>query len=319
MASIHRRKGKWCAEVRREGFYRSKTFLHKASAKQWAYEIELTLERKESPDSHKLVSEAIDKHLEDVTPQKKGSHWESVRLNKFKTYKIAKKRLCDVKQIDMAQWRDDRLEEVSQASVLREMNLWSSFFSVCVNEWRWLRENPIKGVRRPKDSKSRDRIISDEEIELIAGELHPVGPIAKTKYEETGVLFLLALETGMRLSEMIKLDPKDRFADHVIVRDAKNNDDRKVPLTKRARELLTYVEVFTVTSNYASAVFRTTVRALKIEDLTFHDTRHTAATRLASKLSLLDLCRMFGWRDPRHAMIYYNPDVTDLAKKLETE
>jgi integrase len=55
----------------------------------------------------------------------------------------------------------------------------------------------------------------------------------------------------------------------------------------------------------------------KIQNVKFHDTRHTAATRLAQKIGVLDLCRMFGWRDPRHAMVYYNPAASDIAKRLE--
>jgi integrase len=34
-----------------------------------------------------------------------------------------------------------------------------------------------------------------------------------------------------------------------------------------------------------------------IDDLTFHDTRHEAITRLAKKLQELDLARMVGHRD----------------------
>ncbi len=51
---------------------------------------------------------------------------------------------------------------------------------------------------------------------------------------------------------------------------------------------------------------------------TFHDTRHTAATWIgrSGKLQLLELCKMFGWSDPKMAMIYFNPSADDLANKL---
>lgn len=134
---------------------------------------------------------------------------------------------------------------------------------------------------------------------------------------ETLRLMLLAMETGMRLSEMIGLNVKrDVFDDYAIIQDSKNNESRKVPLTKRARELIG--NGFTITTDYASRLFREATRKGKIQDLKFHDTRHTAATRLALKLDVLDLCRMFGWRDPRHAMIYYNPGPGEIAKRLET-
>ena len=49
---------------------------------------------------------------------------------------------------------------------------------------------------------------------------------------------------------------------------------------------------------------------------TFHDTRHTAATRIALKIPLLDLCKMFGWSDPKRAMVYYNPTASEIASRL---
>jgi hypothetical protein len=35
------------------------------------------------------------------------------------------------------------------------------------NEWRWIAENPISSVRRPKGGKARDRLISNDEINRI--------------------------------------------------------------------------------------------------------------------------------------------------------
>ncbi len=56
--------------------------------------------------------------------------------------------------------------------------------------------------------------------------------------------------------------------------------------------------------------------AANLLDLTFHDTRHTAATRIALKLPILDLCKMFGWSNPKRAMVYYNPTATEIASRL---
>ena len=47
-----------------------------------------------------------------------------------------------------------------------------------------------------------------------------------------------------------------------------------------------------------------------------HDSRHTAATWIAQKLHVLDLCKMFGWSNPKRAMVYYNPAAGDIAKRL---
>lgn len=74
---------------------------------------------------------------------------------------------------------------------------------------------------------------------------------------------------------------------------------------------------FTVSPGVADALFRRAVKNAGLEGIRFHDSRHTAATRLASKLHLLELCRMFGWKNPKQAMSYFNKSASDIAKLLD--
>ena len=82
------------------------------------------------------------------------------------------------------------------------------------------------------------------------------------------------------------------------------------------KTLWTKAQVFTVDSQVASTLFsRARIRA-KIEDLTFHDSRHDAITRLAQKLNVLQLARMVGHRDIRSLQTYYNETAESMAKLL---
>lgn len=67
----------------------------------------------------------------------------------------------------------------------------------------------------------------------------------------------------------------------------------------------------------SGTIFRRALKLADVDDLTFHDTRHEALTRLARKLDVLDLARMVGHRDPRSLMIYYNATASEIAQRLD--
>lgn len=53
-----------------------------------------------------------------------------------------------------------------------------------------------------------------------------------------------------------------------------------------------------------------------LKDLRFHDLRHEATSRLASRFQLHELAKITGHRDTRMLLRYYHPDASDLAKRL---
>ena len=72
----------------------------------------------------------------------------------------------------------------------------------------------------------------------------------------------------------------------------------------------------TIAPLVASATFQKAVRALELNDLHFHDTRHEATTRLSKKLDIMDLARMTGHKDLKSLMVYYNATPKEIAAQL---
>lgn len=115
----------------------------------------------------------------------------------------------------------------------------------------------------------------------------------------------------------------------VRLRETKNGDAREVPLSRKAAQLIERARgldrtlVFPVRAQTMDATFRRARDEAGISDLHFHDTRHTAATRIGStvgqagRLSFPEFVAMFGWRDPKNAMVYVNPSAEALARKLD--
>lgn len=324
MPTYRKVKSRWRAEVRLKGAYKSKTFSTKTEAREWATDFESTLTGKREGSAH-LVRDAFERYAREVSVDKKGAKWELVRLNRLRQYDLADVSFAHLTSEDLAVWRDRRLREVSGASVNRELNLISSVFERARKEWGWCVSNPVRDISRPKKPRPRDRRISDDEIERALYALgYDENWEATTCQQLTGVMFLLGIETAMRLGEMVALSWDDIHLSqrYVSIIDSKNSDRRDVPLTTRAVELLgRFKQVgerpFSLSSGTASTLFRRAVKNAEIENLRFHDSRHEALTRLARKLDVLDLARMVGHRDPRSLMIYYNATASEIASRLD--
>ena len=308
MATFTKRGDTWRVQVCIKRIRRSATFKSKQQAHAWAAEQELAIragDRGEIPN--KTFSDLLDRYAESVSVHKKGSQWELVRINLIKRDRIASVRLKDLDATHVSDWRDRRLLDVSGASVNREKNLLSHVCSIGVKEWKWLKVNPFVGVRMPPKGKPRDRLMTDDErIKL--------GEKANTEiYKEVLRIADFAVETGMRASEICNL--KTVSGKVAILPDTKNGEKREVPLSEKALSIWSD-GAFKLTPKKLDVHWRNLCKAAGIEGLHFHDLRACAAVRLSKKLDLLQLCRMFGWKDPKHAMIYYRETAEDVAKLL---
>lgn len=325
MATVRRVGKRWRAEVRRAGRSASKYFDSRRAAKDWAARVELEIIEPQTEGGAQPVRKALERYRREVTPSKKGARWESVRLNLLARYPLADIPLGKLRAADVAHWRDRRLQEVSAASVNRELNLLSSVFERARKEWGWISGNPVHDIQRPPRPRHRERRISAAESERVLITLgYDEDEPVTTRQQEVAMAFLLALETAMRLGELLSLEWRYVFINrrycHLV--DSKNADRRDVPLSTRAVELLRKMpadreRVFAVSRDAASTLFRRAVRNARIEDLRFHDSRHEAITRLAKKLDVLELARVIGHRDPRSLMVYYNATAEEIATRLD--
>ena len=326
MASFRKKGSGWVAEVFMQGIRKSKSFATKAEAVAWANKMEGEIyagKRGNIPD--KKVRWLLERYSDEVSPRKGGKKWEVMRLSAMAEMPIASIDLVDLGARHVTQWRDERLKTVQPATVNREWNLLSNVFTVAVNEWEVLRENPMRTVKRPPPGEARDRRISDDEIERLLFSLgyeHDKTPA--TASPRVGAALLFAIETAIRAGEIVKMRWQDVDLGKRIVRlpETKNGTRRNVPLSTEAIRILRQmqgvnsVSVFSISSGSMDTLFRKAKTRAMIDDLHFHDTRHEAITRLAKKLEVLELARMVGHKDLKQLMVYYNATAEELAEKL---
>jgi integrase len=341
MASFEPRGNRVRAHINLKDVRDSKTFESKGAARIWATAREAEIiagARGEIPD--KTFGDLLQRYADKITPTKKGRRWELVRIGLLKRDPIALVRLDELSSAHVAAWRDRRLEgvpgvskPVKGASVRREWNLCSSACSVAIGEWKWLRLNPFSkaaGAKRPKNSRHRDELILEPDLAA----LQAVADSRETPtYRQVMRACRFGIETAMRSGEIIylghnpeRVNTSSRVA-HLP--DTKNGNKRDVPLSLEAIRLWNEA----VAERMESCVWgltdqtrdthwrnmRDRAAALHppVGRLVFHDSRHTAITRLAEKLEILELARMAGITDLKILMVYYNKTAASIALKLD--
>lgn len=319
MASIRQRGKRWRAELYKDGKRESQSFRTKAEAIAWAHQREAELTGARLPD--KSLAEALTKYAEEVAPTHKGERWEVLRCASLKRHAMAKRRLASLTATELAEYRDERLRKVAPGTVRREMSFLRSVFDVALREWRWIRENPLDGVKKPTAPPSRKRRITDDEVDRVTLALGYDGGEPENASQRVALAFLFALETAMRAGEITGLRWDDVRDKSVHLPRTKNGDSREVPLSKRAREIIALLPkdgemVFSLRPEIRDALFRKARDRAEIPNLHFHDSRAEAIWKLSKKLDVMELARMIGHRDLRSLLWYYNTSADELADRL---
>ena len=356
MASI-RKKGdhQWHVQIRRQGQTLTKTFETRADAEAWAKIKESEIIRgvyiptaRES--EKKTLGELIGRYITDVVPGHRGHESEAARLKMLAERPICRRSVASLRPEDFAKYRDARLKEprswhareagdqgdgptVGAATVHRELGLFQQVVEHARREWGLgLSENPVRQVQKPRINNARDRRISkDEELRLMES-------LGMCRNKHIKPLVLLALETAMRQGELLALTwgTVDFAIPAAHLPRTKNGDKRDVPLSKRAVQILRGILkenvgiaaknlsagekkmlVFPTTSSAAKQAWERAVERAGIENLHFHDLRHEATSRMASRIpNALALASITGHRDMQMLKRYYHPRAADLAKLL---
>jgi integrase len=153
MASFYKRGDyQWEAKIRKAGFPQlARTFESKSDAMAWAAEVETEMRR------GTFVSRAL-------------AEREIARLKAMARRKFAETAMANLRPIDIARYRDERLkvDGVLPATVVRELGLLQRVIAHAMQEWEIaLPRNPVQGVVRPKVKNARDRRIKPAKRERL--------------------------------------------------------------------------------------------------------------------------------------------------------
>ena len=321
MATYQKRSGSWRAIIRKKGYPQvSATFDTKAQAERWAKQIETEMSQSRFIDTREAdsltIADALERYKREISVHKKSHRNERSRLS-ILTRDLGGYTLTSLRSSDVAAYRDRRLEIASGSTVRRDLALLSHLYTIALKEWGMPVENPCAQIRKPKLNKDREQRVSDAALGRIL-------EVARALHEEMPSLITLAVESGMRRSEMLGLKREEVKGNVAYLADTKNGTARAVPLSSKAREAINSLTVsrldgrlFAIHPDTVTHYFARSCKDAGVAGLRFHDLRHEATSRFFERgLSIMEVAAITGHKDMRMLRRYTHLNPSTLAAKL---
>jgi len=324
MASIRKRTNKdksisYRVDVRLKGFPPQRaSFVRLTDAKKWGQQTEAAIRESryfKTTESRKhTLADLIDRYKKNVLPSKKDHKRQGAQYDWWKK-QLGDYTLGDITPALLSEARDKLGETKAPATVVRYLSALSHAFTVAVNEWGWLEDNPLRKVRKPKEPRGRVRFLSDDQIldngSVIDGERTRLLSACKaSSNNQIYTIVVLALSTGMRQGEIMNLrwPDVDLKQGRIILHDTKNGERRVVPLYGHSLECLEELsKIRNIKTDllfpgkkidkpvFIRSPWMQVIKEAGIENFRFHDLRHSAASYLAMNgASMVEIADVLG-------------------------
>jgi integrase len=235
---------------------------------------------------------------------------------------------------EIEEWRDKLATFLSPASVAHYLTMLRAIFNRAVRDGK-LQALPTRGVEWPEENNARVRYLSDEEEQELVNALS----------EHLRPLAVFGIHTGLRLGELLKLrwSDIDLGSGSLHVREAKSGQGRRLPLNQTALSILNDLRgvggkvVKLVTRQTVpntgfvfgpdtqalrmsiNREFRRAARTAAVDNLHFHDLRHTFASRLVMRgVDLYRAQTLLGHKTARMTQRYAHLSPDYLREAVET-
>jgi integrase len=283
----------------------------------------------EKPESqHRTLAELLDRYTCEHAARRANHRRELTSIKNLKRF-FGNPTLDQITPKLIVAYKNQRYTDgVKPATMNRELAALKKAFNLARREWEWCTDNPVCRVSMEKENNTRDRWLTVEEERRL---LTTAAPWLQE-------LVVFAIYTGMRMGEILALTwaGVDLFRRTVTVFRSKNGERRTIPVNTTVLDLLKYkyaarprttdivFHSHTHTPIDGSNVRRALIAALdiaKIQDLHFHDLRHTFATRMVQAgINLYKVQRLLGHKSPIMTQRYahhYPESLRDGVDALE--
>lgn len=332
MATLRKRHGPqgrivWQAQIIRLGhkpLYR--TFEHRAQAEGWARRTEADLQSGDWVDRREgdrtSVKDALERYKREIIAHKSPATrrreiQRAAWLQRASFARVAVSRLTGRDVADYIRAREQ--EGIGGNALRRELAVLSHLYTVARSAWGMtylVNPVPLARTALPPVPKGRTRRLKPGEEEKLL----------KAAPEGFALVIRFALVSAMRRSEISDLrwenvDLKRRV---VVLPNTKNDEVRSVPLAPDALKTLKTLHpraegsVFNLKPNSFTQNMIKARHEAGIDDLTFHDLRHEAISRLFedTDLDMMEIRAITGHKTLQMLARYTHLQTHRLAKRL---
>jgi integrase len=243
------------------------------------------------PGEDRTFAEMMEKYMTEHSARNKAprSHVRDKSLRDHLVGQFGDLTLAEITPSQISEYKTKRRDEGASPRTLNyELALMSHGFNLAIKEWEWVRENPVAKVSKEKVNNHIERWLTLEEQKNLLDK--------SPKWLQEIILF--AVNTGLRQSEILDLKWRqvDLSRKTITILEQKNQGRDTLPLSEGALKVLQQREkvrcaeteyVFhtrnatRINSRNLLRAFYSAAEKAGIENLRFHDLRHTFATRLA--------------------------------------
>jgi len=301
------------AQINREDAKKALS-IRKAELAQGKFDIAQT---KKPIPLKKLCNEYLNEHSKQ---NKRSWKRDEVTIKHF-LQTFGDKNINQLNSFLITRYRNERSKSVKKSTVNRELDTIRNMFNKAV-EWGYIDKSPYKGVEKYKVNNTNLRILSNEEFKLLYN-------AAST---ELKTVLLMALNTGMRLGEILslKLNDINLTEGHLLVRDSKNYDSRYIPIHPELKQVLKQLKESSNSEYVFSHADGTPVKSIKkgfrsalkrsgIDHCRFHDLRHTFASNLVMNgVDLVTVSQLMGHKDLTMTKRYSHPTPEHKKQAIES-
>ena len=216
----------------------------------------------------------------------------------------------------LTEYRDRRRQKVSETTISHELALLRHLLNWADSNLGIVLPKGLPRMPMPRLPNGRDRrLVNDEEARLLA---------VCADDPQLQAFIELAIETAMRRSELIKIQPDDIDWKNsvLVIPETKNGKPRTIPLSPRAKSILQcYMgengAFAGLSPTRVSQKFAAACNQAGIQGLRLHDLRHEAISRCVERgLSTLEIAAISGHKTVAMLARYSHPDAARLAEKL---